>query len=146
MKTIFSYITVNYAEWQYFITLSDADKMQYLFEIYEVEHRKGSGGIDLSKFFEAVKDTILNNNLQQETVFEEYGDDTERVDVMIDDDNIMIESNSLKAVRLVHLKFAESGYLLQRDKDLEKMFRKDKITKYLRVFRIIDQISGICIN
>jgi hypothetical protein len=146
MKTIFSYIAVNYAEWQYFITLSDADKLQYLFEIYEVEHRKGSGGIDLSKFFEAVKDTILNNNLQQETVFEEYGDDTERVDVMIDDDNIMIESNSLKAVRLVHLKFAEGGYLLQRDKELEKMFRKDKVTRYLRVYRIVDQISGICIN
>jgi hypothetical protein len=146
MRTIFSYITVNYAEWQYFITLSDADKLQYLFEIYEVEHRKGNGSIDLSKFFEAVKDTILNNNLQQETVFEEYGDDTERVDVMIDDDNIMIESNSLKAVRLVHLKFAEGGYLLQRDKELEKMFRKDKVTRYLRVYRIVDQISGICIN
>jgi hypothetical protein len=147
MKTIFSYIAVNYAEWQYFITLSDADKLQYLFEIYEVEHRKGSGGIDLSKFFEAVKDTIINNDLQTETTsIEEFGEGTERVDVMIDDDNIMIESNSLKAVRLVHLKFAEGGYLLQRDKELEKMFRKDKVTRYLRVYRIVDQISGICIN
>lgn len=147
MKTIFSYITVNYAEWQYFLTLKDAEKLQYLFDIYEAEHRKNTGGIDLSKFFEAVKETLVSQQLEQiQPQTEEFGSDTERVDVMIDDENIMIESNSLKALRFVSSKFMESGYILQRDKDTEKMFKKDKVTRYLRVYRIVDQISGICVN
>ncbi len=69
-----------------------------------------------------------------------------RVDVMIDNENLMIESDSLKALRLVTYKFVESGYILQRDLLVEKMFRKDKVTKYLRVFRIVDQSTGLCFN
>ena len=65
---------------------------------------------------------------------------------MIDDDNIMIESNSLVALRYIVYKFFESGYILSRDKDMEKMFKKDKVTRYMRIFRIVDQVSTICIN
>ena len=109
--------------------------------------RKVTVLIDLSKFFEAVKETLVSQ--QQEQFLpqtEEFGADVDRVDVMIDDENIMIESNSLKALRFVSSKFMESGYILQRDKETEKMFRKDKVTRYLRVYRIINQVSGICIN
>lgn len=148
MKSIFSYCNVNYAEWQYFNTLSEADKIRYMFDIYDAAHLKGASGMDLSKFFESVKETLIKSDVMQaEATVEHVGDDAaDRVDVMIDDENIMIESNSLKALRFVSSKFVESGYILQRDKDTEKMFRKDKVTRYLRVFRIIDQISGICIN
>ena len=58
----------------------------------------------------------------------------------------MIESNSLKALRFVTYKFIESGYILRRDLAVEKMFRKDKVTKYLRVFKIINQASDLCFN
>ena len=147
MKSIFSYCNVNYAEWQYFNTLSDTDKVQYMFDIYEAAHQKGTDGMDLSKFFENIKETLIKSDvIQAEATIEEAGKDVDRVDVMIDDENIMIESNSLKALRFVSLRFVESGYILQRDKDTEKMFRKDKVTRYLRVYRIVDQVSGICIN
>ena len=65
---------------------------------------------------------------------------------MIDDDNIMIEANSLRALRDVINRFIESGYILRRDLALEKSFRKDKVTRYMRVFYIVDQITGICSN
>ena len=65
---------------------------------------------------------------------------------MIDDQNIMIESNSLKALRFVTYKFIESGYILRRDISIEKMFRKDKVTRYLRVFKIINQAPDLCFN
>ena len=68
------------------------------------------------------------------------------VDVMIDDENIMIESNSLRALRHVTNKFMESGYMLQRDLATEKLFRKDKTTRYMRVFRIINFTNSICLN
>lgn len=147
MKSIFSYCNVNYAEWQYFNTLSDADKVRYMFDIYEAAHQKGTDGMDLSKFFESIKETLIKSDvIQAEATAEDSNSNADRVDVMIDDENIMIESNSLKALRFVSLRFMESGYILQRDKDTEKMFRKDKVTRYLRVYRIVDQVSGICIN
>ena len=29
---------------------------------------------------------------------------------------------------------------------LEKVFKKDKLTKYLRIFRIINQVTDLCSN
>ena len=151
MKSIFSYMFANYAEYQYFLTLPKCEQIQYLFDIYDVEHKK-SNGIDLSSFFDALKSTIIEakeQELKQEPYeFEEFpgAENADRVDVMIDDTNIMIESNSLKAVRFVTYKFVESGYILQRDIAVEKMFRRDKITRYLRVFKIINQATDLCFN
>jgi hypothetical protein len=152
MKTIFSYITVNYAEFQFFKDLTDPQKLQYLFDIYDAERRKSVDGIDLSAFFETVSSAFdIKDNSEEQTEtydYEEFpgSDDVDRVDVMIDSNNIMIESNSLKALRFVTYKFIESGYILKRDRAIEKMFRRDKVTKYLRVFTIINQATDLCFN
>jgi len=153
MKTVFSYIFVNYAEHQFYLTLPDADRLLYLFDVYDIEKNKLSG-LDLSSFFEGLKDSLIDSRIENsESHYEPYeyedfpGDaNVDRVDVMIDDTNIMIESNSLKAVRFVTYKFVESGYILQRDLAIEKMFRRDKVTKYLRVFKIINQATDLCFN
>lgn len=151
MKTVFSYIVINYAEYQYFVSLNDADRVFFLFDIYEAECVKTSG-LDLSSFFNTLKNSILDKPQYEETnvtdnfeYFEDQ-DDVDRVDVMIDEQNIMIESNSLKALRFVTYKFVESGYILRRDLAVEKMFRKDKVTRYLRVFKIINQAPDLCFN
>jgi hypothetical protein len=141
MKTIFDNIVVEYAEYSYFRKLNTADQLQYLFEIYE-ENISDKKSVDLSAFF----DTIHKELQDPESLETDQPDSNDRVDVLIDDDNIMIESNSLKAVRHISLKFAEAGYILARDKEMEKMFRKDKQTRYLRIYRIIDQVSTICLN
>jgi len=65
---------------------------------------------------------------------------------MIDNEFIMIESNSLKSIRIVITRFMESGYMLSRDIESEKMFKQDKRTRYLRVYQIIDQTTGICLS
>jgi hypothetical protein len=145
MKTIFSHIEINYSEYQYFIDLSLPEQLQYLFDVYEAEIQKNNG-LDLSNFFDAVKQTIIENSEPIQDVYEEYELGVERVDVMIDDETIMIETNNLKALRHVIFKFIETGYIIQRDIVLEKMFRKDKMTKYLRIFRIINQSTGLCFN
>jgi hypothetical protein len=148
MKTLFSYIHVNYSEYQYYLTLNHADQVKYLFDIYDSEQAKQSG-LDLSTFFNSVKDYIAESDSQPIISYNSDDDamhDVERVDIMIDDENIMVESNSLKAMRHVIYKFVESGYILRRDIMLEKSFRKDKLTKYLRIFRIIDFSVGICTN
>ncbi len=141
MKTIFDSLFVNYAEYSYFMQLPKEERVEYFFSIYQAGVAQVTG-IDLSKFFDAINTSIDPETNQQMPI--EQG--TDQVDVIIDDHHIMVESNSLKALRYIVYKFAESGYILKRDLQLEKMFRRDKITKYLRIFEIVDQTSSICTN
>jgi hypothetical protein len=104
------------------------------------------GSIDLSGFFSILKDQLAESSASELPESFELPEGVDKIEIMIDDENIMVESNNLKAVRHIIYKFFESGYILRRDKDMEKMFRKDKVTKYLRIFKIVDQTSSICIN
>ena len=149
MKTTFDYITVNYAEYSYFIKLSKREKILFMFELYEAAEVR-ENGFDLSKLFgminESINDYDTTETADEITEYEYELNDVEKVDVIIDDENIMIESNSLVALRHIVYKFFESGYIMVRDKNTEKMFRKDKVTKYLRVFRIVKQSNTLCTN
>lgn len=148
MKTLFDTMQVNYAEYSYFKKLPKSQKIQFLFELYESAEIRDSKGIDLGRVFDMIKESLIDSAQYDERnkQLQELPKDVDYVEVMIDDDNIMVESNSIKAIRQIVYRFFESGYILRRDKDMEKMFKRDKITKYLRIFRIIDQISVICTN
>jgi hypothetical protein len=146
MKTIFDKIHVGYSEFEYFNQLPKQDQIQYFFDVYEAQYSIDSDSSivpNLTSFFDSVHSAMQESNTEIDAI---EPDNIQRVDVTIDDENIMIESNSLRAVRHVTNKFIESGYIIQRDTATEKMFRKDKVTRYIRVFRIIDFITGICLN
>lgn len=149
MGSIFSNIQKTYAEYEFWKTLSNEDKVNFLFDMYSVQQHAGKT-IDLESFFKSIKDGLEDAEEEPELAHvESYDFDAnalDRVDVMIDDSNIMIESNNLKALRAVTYKFIESGYILQRDVIMEKLFRKDKLTKYLRIFKIINQSTDLCFN
>ena len=156
MKSLFSNVHIGYAEYEYWRSLGDMEKLQYLFELHHMESFRNdyNANINLNKFFETLNDELQSDNFGTEKEpeninFEAYEfdlDAEDRVDVMIDDSNIMIESNNLKALRAVSYKFVEAGYILRRDVILEKVFKKDKLTKYLRIFRIINQVTDLCSN
>ena len=148
MKTLIDHISITYSEYSYFKELSNADKLQYMFESYESKDMPDSY-MNLSTFFESIKSSVIIQHELEHATFNDldnYLDSNEKVDVTIDDTNIMIETNSLKALRHVSYRFVESGYILQRDRLTEKMFQKDKFTKYIRVFRILNHTSSICSN
>lgn len=140
MSTIFEKMDINYSEYSYFKALKDKEKLQYLFELFDVRDHKQ---INLSGFFETIHDALFDS---PDTGADPVRDTNDHVDVTIDIDNIMIESNSLRALKFVTYKFIESGYMLRRDTEVEKMFKKDKLTRYLRVFKIISNCPGICFN
>lgn len=142
MKTIFDTVFVSKTEYSYFNQLDSIDQINYMFDLYDAAISPNKNIMDLSAFFDGVRASLENAEIS--TINEIP--DNERVDVMIDDQNIMIESNSLKAVRAIAGQFMEAGYLLSRDKEMEKMFRKDKITRYMRIFKIISQVSTLCFN
>jgi len=145
-KTLFDKIFVGYPEYNFFNTLPGIEKIQYLFEIFNIEIKRNG------------QETLINgltdffNDISEEAdhgiEFDSYdvGNDRSRVDVMIDNENIVVESNSLKAVRYIIYKFMDNGYLISRDTDAEKIFRKSKVTRYLRVYKIIGQYDGLCYN
>lgn len=145
MKTLFDMIHVNYAEYSYFKKLPKAEKIHFLFELYEAAEIRSSNGIDLGQVFDMIRESLDDSN-QYESNTKELPQGVDLVELMIDDDNIMVESNSIKAIKQIVSRFIESGYILRRDVETEKMFKRDKITRYLRIYRIIDQISTLCTN
>lgn len=153
MQSIFNKIFVTKAEYSIIKTMHSSEQLRWLFDTFDATTLQIKG-MDLSSFFAEVKDNLDQYKelpIVTETVtanMDAMPADSELdfVDVQIDDENIMIESNSLRALRHVTNKFMESGYMLQRDLATEKLFRKDKTTRYMRVFRIINFINSICLN
>jgi hypothetical protein len=145
MKTIFDTTLVSKDEYIYFKQLKVKEQIQYFFELYDsLIQENGGNAMDLGSFFASVKSSLESQDERELIV--NLPDDWDRVDIVIDDKNILIESDSLRAIKEITAKFMESGYILRRDVDLEKSFRKDKVTRYLRIFRIISQASHLCFN
>ena len=132
-------ITVNYAEYNYFKQLTKKERVGFFMELFEVEELRNNG-------LRVMLTELIVESAETKMLPENVSRDAEFVEVMIDDDTIMIESNSLRAMRHIIYTFAETGYILRRDRDTEKMFKSDKVTRYLRIFKIIDQTSVICLN
>jgi hypothetical protein len=153
MQSVFNKIFVTKAEYSIIKTMHASERLRWLFDTFDATTMQIKG-LDLSSFFAEVKDNLdqykessvtLEPDVKHVTAMPE-DNNVDFVDVVIDDENIMIESNSLRALRHVTNKFMESGYMLQRDLATEKMFRKDKTTRYMRVFRIINFTNSICLN
>lgn len=147
MDSLFDNIHVNYSEYEYFNGLPESEKVNFLMQLFDQAYT-AAAGIDLSAFFKSLVESEPDDESKIETLYEspKYENDPNRVDVLIDENNIMIESNSLRAIKHVAYKFVESGYILQRDLETEKMFKRDKVTKYMRIFLVIDQVNNICTN
>ena len=149
MDNLFNKINISSSEYEYIKKLDLKDRLYYLFDMFDIERVKEENpGLNLQEFFESLSTNLNEDNEDNEMPNDPIDwsslDDMDRVDVMIDEQNILIESNSLKALRIIRNRFIEDGYILRRDQNSEKMFRKDKVTKYIRIFRIIDQGVPLC--
>ncbi len=149
MKKTLEHINIKDAEFNYFITLSPSDQLTYFFELYEAERNVQSGNINLKQFFNNIKESLDNkeeDSIEIDLTKNDIPDNFSLVDILIDDKRIMIESDSLRAIRKVIRKFMESGYIMSRDYKLEKTFKEDKVTRYMRVFKIINHGSCFSYN
>jgi len=154
MGAFFNKMIISYSEYEYFKSLTSLQKMDFFFDTYDAQRIKTTG-LDLSEFFGDLQSNLeqyrLDDDVQEHLINDhpilpEADPDADFVDVTIDDTSIMIESNSLRATKHVTYKFIESGYMLTRDLATEKMFKRDKTTRYIRVFRIISFSTGMCFN
>ena len=143
MNNCLNNIQVLLPEFNFFQQLSSSEKFLYLTEIYELETRKTSEN-DIAENLQTFFDDVTE--LQQYDVFNTGGVDFEKVDVLVDNENLVLESNSLSAVRQIENRFIDEGYVITRDTEIEKMFKKNKLTRYLRVYKIIGRVFYLCYN
>ena len=151
MNNIFDNITVRLPELHYFQQLLRKEKIYYFLELFETSINTKeiqTSGIQegLQQFFDDLQSESTNELPYYESYDIGSDDHYNRVDILVDNENIVIESNSLKAVRSIKDRFLDCGYLLVRDTDVEKVFRVDKITKYVRVYKIIGRTYHLCLN
>ena len=162
MQNIFQHITMTKAEYQVMLQYSPAEKFQYLTDIFQ-SHQDLSKSLETEDFSKTLGDFFdeLTKGMDSDDPTEDDDDDDEsyyevnsedipdsknRVDILIDDDYVLVESDSLKALKHIVNNFFDNGYILHRDTETEKMFRKDKLTRYLRVYSIIGINPVICPN
>ena len=151
MENPINKIYVSPAEYSYIVDLTPIEKFKYLLEKFDIESNKD---LNLTQFFTDLADSYTEEDIDNlprsgsQLNFDEHeeSDDPDRVDVMIDDEHILIESNSLKSLRVIVKNLFESGYVLRRDQGVETMFRESKVTKYLRVYKIIGIVNLMCLN
>lgn len=144
-------IIISKEEYAYFASLTAAEKVNYLFGIYDSVTAVQIDASQLTEFFTDITSQLTATETTPDAGAEsdpDYFDanDKDRVDVMVDTDNILFESNSLTAMRRVINHFWESGFILSRDTQSEKMFRKEKLAKYMRIFAIVDKCNSVCLN
>ena len=151
MNNVFNNITVRLPELHYFQQLLRKEKIYYFLELFETSVNAKeiqTTGIQegLQQFFDDLQIESSNEMPYYESYDIGSDDHYNRVDILVDNENLVIESNSLKAVRSIKDRFLDCGYLLVRDMDVEKVFRVDKITKYVRVYKIIGRTYHLCLN
>ena len=141
----FDNIHIGSPEYSFFSDLDGIEKLEYLIEIYDLETRKENVEIGLESGLNDFFDDISKDDIE-EFEFSTHNIDAsfERVDVLIDPDHILIESDSLKAVRHITRKIIGNGYILLRDKETEKDFKKSKVGRYLRIYSIIGNENHLC--
>ena len=136
MSNYLNDINVQLPEFNFFQQLSSSEKFLYL--------TGKNSDINIAENLQTFFDDITE--LQQYDVFNTGGDEFDKVDVLVDNENLVLESNSLSAVRQIKNRFMDEGYVLTRDSELEKMFKKNKLTRYLRVYKIIGRVFHLCYN
>jgi hypothetical protein len=141
MKSVLNNIYISNYEYNYIVELSGKKKFSYLIERFESTTRQ-KHELNLTEFF----NEISHDDETEEYSIEFSTNDSaelndDQVDVMIDSENILIESNSLKNIRVTIKNFFELGYILQRDLNTEKMFKPNKVTRYIRIYTIIGNIT-----
>jgi len=151
MNNVFNNITVRLPELHYFQQLLKKEKIYYFLELFETSiNAKEIQTTGIQEGLQQFFDDLETESSNEMPYYESYdiGSDEHynRVDILVDNENLVIESNSLKAVRSIKDRFLDCGYLLIRDMDVEKIFRVDKITKYVRVYKIIGRTYHLCLN
>ena len=136
-------IEVLLPEFNFFQQLDSHDKFLYLTEIYELETKREINP-DIVENLQTFFDDLTE--LQQYDVFNNTNSNFNKVDVIVDNENIVLESNSLSAVRHIKNRFIDDGYILIREQSIEKIFKKNKVTRYLRVYKIIGRVFHLCYN
>ena len=141
MKSVVNNIYISNYEYNYIVELSSKKKFSYLIERFDSATQQ-KHELNLSEFFNEISTDDETEEYSIEFSSKDSAElNDDQVDVMIDNENILIESNSLKNIRVTIKNFFELGYILQRDLNTEKIFKPNKVTRYIRVYTIVGNMT-----
>ena len=86
---IYDKILVSLPEYNFFRELPDVEKVQFLLEVYDIETKRVGNSIvnGLNNFFDDIREEDVEHGIEFDSV--EYGNKKDRVDIMIDNENIL---------------------------------------------------------
>ena len=141
MKSVLNNIYISNYEYNYIVELSSKKKFSYLIERFDSATQQ-KHELNLTEFFNEISTDDETEEYSIEFSSKDSAElNDDQVDVMIDNENILIESNSLKNIRVTIKNFFELGYILQRDLNTEKIFKPNKVTRYIRVYTIVGNMT-----
>ena len=149
MDNVLENINISLPHLNYFQQLTSSEKIEYFLDLYDTANKSRNYSLeDLEQGVRNFFDELESENFTPEYETYDVGSvsGSDRVDVLVDNENLVLESNSLKATREIRNRFLDCGYLLARDLEVEDMLNPDKITRFLRVYKIIGRTYHLCYN
>ena len=137
---------IGAADYDFFTSLDDKEKIEFLSDGYKESLRKSSIERRLSNSHDRQSKIESHlNDLFQDTLYEEMICDNNTLRIIILNNHIHINSDSLKLIRGFVYKLIDDGHLLIRNRTAKKVPGIDNM-RYYRCYEIIGTGDPFCPN
>jgi len=135
---------INEKDFDLFQTLEPKDKIEFLYDAQFIGKE-----LSINKALSKVNSTISNdsvlNEIFQDTLYDELRWDSDRLNIMISNKMVHLNSTSIKWIRSIVKKMFSDGHILIRNKKAKKAKEVD-IYRFYRCYDIVGSGAPLCLN
>ena len=135
---------INEKDFDLFQTLEPKDKIEFLYDAQFIG-KELSINKALSKVNSSISSDSVLNEIFQDTLYDELRWDTDRLNIMISNRMVHINSTSIKWIRSIVKKMFSDGHILMRNKKAKKAPGVD-IYRFYRCYDIVGSGAPLCLN
>ena len=135
---------INQKDFDLFKTLKPKDKIEFLYDAQFIG-KELSIIKAISKIQSSLASNPLLNELFQDTLYDELKWNNHRMNIMISNNMLHINSTSIKWIRGIVKKMFSDGHILIRNKNAKKAIGVD-LYRFYRCYDIIGSGAPLCLN
>ena len=135
---------INEKDFDLFQTLEPKDKIEFLYDAQFIG-KELSINKALSKVNSSISSDSVLNEIFQDTLYDELRWDTDRLNIMISNRMVHINSTSIKWIRSIVKKMFSDGHILMRNNKAKKAPGVD-IYRFYRCYDIVGSGAPLCLN
>ena len=135
---------INQKDFDLFKTLKPKDKIEFLYDAQFIG-KELSINKAISKIQSSLASNPLLNELFQDTLYDELKWNNHRMNIMISNNMLHINSTSIKWIRGIVKKMFSDGHILIRNKNAKKAIGVD-LYRFYRCYDIIGSGAPLCLN